>query len=43
MIKKALAVTNGNQARAAKLLEIPRQTLFNKILKYDIKGNMTFE
>ena len=43
MIKKALAATNGNQARAAKLLEIPRQTLFNKILKYDIKGNMTFD
>lgn len=43
MIKKALVATNGNQARAAKLLEIPRQTLFNKILKYDIKGNMTFD
>lgn len=43
MIKKALVITNGNQARAAKLLEIPRQTLFNKILKYDIKGNMIYD
>lgn len=43
MIKKALAATNGNQARAAKMLEIPRQTLFNKIIKYDIKGNIIFD
>lgn len=43
MIKKALTATNGNQAKAAKLLEIPRQTLFNKILKYDIKSNIRFE
>lgn len=42
MIKKALLATNGNQAKAAKLLEIPRQTLFNKITKYDIKGNFSF-
>jgi len=42
MIKKALLATNGNQAKAAKLLEIPRQTLFNKIVKYNIKGNLVF-
>lgn len=42
MIKKALSATNGNQAKAAKLLEIPRQTLFNKIVKYNIKGNIVF-
>jgi len=28
---------NGNQAKAARILSIPRQTLFNKIKKYNIK------
>lgn len=42
-IKKALIATNGNQSKAAKLLEIPRQTLFNKIVKYGIKGSLVFK
>jgi arginine utilization regulatory protein len=37
MIIKALRKTRGNKSRAAKLLEIPRQSLNNKIIKYKIK------
>jgi arginine utilization regulatory protein len=37
MIIKALRKTRGNKSRAANLLEIPRQSLNNKIIKYKIK------
>ena len=37
IIRKMLNETNGNVALAAKRLGLPRQTLKNKIIKYDIK------
>jgi arginine utilization regulatory protein len=37
IIKNALNETNGNVALAARKLRIPRQTLKNKIIKYNIK------
>lgn len=36
LIKKVLCETNGNCSKAAKMLKIPRQTLFNKIKKYNL-------
>lgn len=39
IIKKALLETNGNIKRAAKLLEVPRQTLQYKLAKYNIDIN----
>lgn len=36
-IKAALQKTGGNCSEAARLLKIPKQTLFNKIKKYEIK------
>jgi len=35
-IEHALQVTNGNKAQAAKLLQVDRKTLYNKLKKYDI-------
>lgn len=37
LVIKALERSNGNCAEAARLLKVPRQTLHNKIKKYDIK------
>jgi len=37
MIKKALRMAEGNCTRAAKLLGIPKQTLHNKMKKYQVK------
>jgi transcriptional regulator with PAS, ATPase and Fis domain len=37
-IKKALAITNGNKAKASKLLNIPRTTLYYKIDQYNIQN-----
>ncbi|KON87541.1 ATPase AAA [Sporosarcina globispora] len=39
LIEKALQQTSGNIKRAAKLLEVPRQTLQYKLTKYNIKNN----
>lgn len=39
LINKALLETNGNIKRAAKLLEVPRQTLQYKLAKYNIDIN----
>ncbi|WP_250673160.1 sigma-54 dependent transcriptional regulator PrdR [Paraclostridium ghonii] len=36
-IKKALDMANGNKAKAAKILNIPRTTLYYKIEQYDVK------
>ena len=36
MIEKAIQQTKNNVSQAAKMLEIPRQTLQNKIRLYDI-------
>ncbi len=36
LIKRAIRAANGNRARAARLLDIPKQTLHNKIKKYKI-------
>lgn len=36
LIQKAIQQANGNGAKAARLLNIPRQTLHNKIKKYNI-------
>jgi two-component system response regulator HydG len=33
MIMDALSKTNGNKTQAAKLLKIPRRTLYNKLNK----------
>jgi DNA-binding protein Fis len=38
MILMALRQCNGNQARAAQKLGIPRTTLRDKMAKYDIPG-----
>lgn len=35
MIERAVTLTNGNVSKAARLLEIPRQTLQNKLKKYN--------
>ncbi|WP_312652245.1 sigma-54 interaction domain-containing protein [Aminipila sp.] len=37
MIERAVKLTEGNVSKAAKLLEIPRQTLQKKIIKYNIE------
>ncbi|WP_432666906.1 sigma 54-interacting transcriptional regulator [Wukongibacter baidiensis] len=37
LVIKALERSNGNCAEAARLLKVPRQTLHNKIKKFDIK------
>ncbi|MGE5632669.1 MAG: sigma-54 interaction domain-containing protein [Caulobacteraceae bacterium] len=37
LIKKALRHANGNISKAARALNLPKQTLHNKIKKYDIK------
>lgn len=37
LIKKAIVKAQGNYAEAARILEIPRQTLHNKIKKYGLK------
>ncbi|MDF2892753.1 MAG: sigma-54-dependent Fis family transcriptional regulator [Clostridia bacterium] len=37
LIKKAIRAAEGNCTKAAKLLKIPKQTLHNKLKKYDIK------
>lgn len=37
LVIKALSQANGNCAKAARILHVPRQTLHNKIKKYDIK------
>ncbi|KAF0826111.1 sigma-54 interaction domain-containing protein [Cytobacillus firmus] len=39
LIEKALQETNGNIKKAAKLLEVPRQTLQYKLAKYNIEIN----
>lgn len=36
LIEKAIRDCFGNYSKAARLLEVPRQTLYNKIKKYDI-------
>ncbi|MDD2490806.1 MAG: sigma 54-interacting transcriptional regulator [Lutispora sp.] len=36
LIKKALEKANGNYSKTAKMLGLPRQTLYNKIKKYNI-------
>jgi len=36
-IEQTLQLTNGNKAKTAKLLQIDRKTLYNKLKKYDIK------
>ncbi len=38
VIKKALSITNGNKAKASKLLNIPRTTLYYKIDQYKIQN-----
>lgn len=38
MIGRAVAITEGNVSKAAKLLEIPRQTLQRKIVQYGIEA-----
>ncbi len=37
LVMKALERSNGNCAEAARILKVPRQTLHNKIKKFDIK------
>jgi arginine utilization regulatory protein len=36
---KAIEIANGNYAKAARILNIPRQTLYNKIKKFNISIN----
>lgn len=43
LVIKALEKSNGNCAEAARLLNVPRQTLHNKIKKHDIKVKCTIE
>ncbi len=43
LIKKAIKKANGNYAEAARLLKTPRQTLYNKIKKYEISVKYTLE
>lgn len=40
LIKDNLIKTDGNVSSAARLLDIPKQTLFSKIKKYNIKWNI---
>lgn len=37
-IKKALSITNGNKAKASKILNIPRTTLYYKMEQYKIRN-----
>ncbi len=39
LIERALKLTNGNKAKAAKLLQIDRKTLYNKLKRYNINLN----
>ncbi|WP_010523006.1 sigma-54-dependent transcriptional regulator [Aquimarina agarivorans] len=39
LIERALKLTNGNKAKAAKLLKIDRKTLYNKLKRYNINLN----
>lgn len=41
LIQKAIKKANGNGAKAARMLNIPRQTLHNKIKKYKIDWGIT--
>jgi len=43
MIESALRQANGNQARAAQILKIPRTTLRDKIAKYNLNGSVAQE
>ncbi|HAE43217.1 MAG TPA: sigma-54-dependent Fis family transcriptional regulator [Clostridiales bacterium] len=43
LIIKALLKSKGNKSKAASLLKIPRQTLNNKVIKYNIKENYLVE
>lgn len=43
LVVRALEKSNGNCAKAARLLKVPRQTLHNKTKKYDIKVKCTIE
>lgn len=43
LIEKAIEKANGNCAKAARLLKVPRQTLYNKIKKYKIKWRLKIE
>ncbi|MDD2495459.1 MAG: helix-turn-helix domain-containing protein [Tissierellia bacterium] len=40
LIKEKIVESNGNISAAAKLLGLPRQTLFSKIKKYDIEWDV---
>ena len=43
LIKRAVTKANGNYAKAARLLQVPRQTLHNKIKKYGISWKAFIE
>jgi arginine utilization regulatory protein len=43
LIKRAVEQANGNYAKAARLLQVPRQTLHNKIKKYGISWRASIE
>lgn len=43
LIKEKLVETNGNVSLSAKLLNIPKQTLFSKIRKYNIKWDINMK
>jgi arginine utilization regulatory protein len=43
LIIKALEQAEGNQTNAAKLLNLPKQTLCNKVKKYQINSKISIE
>ena len=43
IILKAIKESDGNYSKAARFLKLPKQTLQNKIKKYDIKKKIIFE
>jgi arginine utilization regulatory protein len=43
LIKRAVVRANGNYAKAARLLQVPRQTLHNKIKKHGISWKAFIE